>query len=141
MAAPSVDGWRRCRKLYHGRDKTFFFVSYQGLRDSDAGSFTGTMPTALERAGNFSQTKDANGNLIVVYDPSTTRLDPSAPAGTTRYIRTAFPGNGVPASEINPIAAKLLSYYPMPNRSWPADERQRMNGFFFNRLAPITDAT
>ena len=34
------------------------------------------MPTALERAGNFSQTKDSNGNLIVIYDPSTTKLGP-----------------------------------------------------------------
>lgn len=122
-------------KLYHGRDKTFFFVSYQGLRDSDAGSFTGTMPTALERAGDFSQTKDANGNLIVVYDPSTTRLDPSAPAGTTRYIRTAFPGNVVPASEINPIGAKLLSYYPMPNQ--PGVGQSSTNNYFSN--APGTD--
>src|SRR5271157_1500818 len=100
-------------KLYHGHDKTFFFVSYEGLRDSTAGSFTGTMPTALERAGNFTQTRDANGNLIVIYDPSTTRLDSSAPAGTTSYIRTAFPGNLVPSNEINPCGTKLLSYYPI----------------------------
>jgi hypothetical protein len=52
-------------------------VSYEGLRDSSGGSFTGTMPTAAERTGDFSQTKDANGNLIVIYDPSTTRLDPT----------------------------------------------------------------
>ena len=45
----------RIPKLYNGRNKTFFFVSYEGLRDSSAGSFTGTMPTALERTGNFSQ--------------------------------------------------------------------------------------
>jgi hypothetical protein len=104
-------------KLYHGRDKTFFFVSYEGLRDSIAGSFTGTMPTALEPTGDFSRTKDSNGNLIVVYDPSTTRLDPSAPAGTTRYIRTAFPNNVIPAQRIDPIATKILSYYPQPNQA------------------------
>ncbi|SPF40441.1 TonB-dependent receptor plug (fragment) [Candidatus Sulfopaludibacter sp. SbA4] len=122
-------------RLYHGRDKTFFFVSYEGLRDSAAGSFTGTVPTALERAGNFSQTKDANGNPIVMYDPSTTRLDPSAPSGTTRYIRTAFPGNLVPASGINPIAAKLLSYYPMPNEAGVG--QSSTNNYFSN--APGTN--
>ena len=122
-------------KLYHGRDKTFFFVSYEGLRDSSAGSFTGTVPTALERAGNFSQTKDANGGLIVIYDPSTTRLDPSAPAGTTRYIRTAFPGNLVPASQVNPIATKLLSYYPMPDQ--PGVGQSSTNNYFSN--APGTN--
>jgi hypothetical protein len=46
-------------KLYDGRGKTFFFVSYEGLRDTSAGSFTGTVPTALERTGDFSRTFDA----------------------------------------------------------------------------------
>ena len=122
-------------KLYHGKDKTFFFVSYEGLRDSSAGSFTGTVPTALERAGDFSQTRDANGALIVMYDPSTTRLDPTAPAGTTRYIRTAFPGNVIPANQINPIATKLLSYYPMPNE--PGVGQSSTNNYFSN--APGTN--
>jgi len=122
-------------KLYHGRDKTFFFVSYEGLRDSSAGSFTGTVPTALERAGDFSKTKDANGNLIVIYDPSTTRLDPSAPAGTTRYIRSPFPGNVIPKERINSIATKLLSYYPMPNQAGVG--QSNTNNFFSN--APGTN--
>src|SRR5215468_1874853 len=122
-------------KLYHGRDKTFFFVSYEGLRDSSAGSFTGTVPTALERTGDFSKTKDANGNLIVIYDPSTTRLDPSAPAGTTRYIRSPFPGNVIPKDRINPIATKLLSYYPMPNQAGVG--QSNTNNFFSN--APGTN--
>jgi hypothetical protein len=117
-------------KLYNGRDKTFFFVSFDGLRDSTAGSFTGTMPTALERTGNFSQTTDSNGKSIVIYDPSTTMLNPAAPAGTTQYIRTAFPGNMVPATEINPIATKLLSYYPMPNE--PGVGLSSVNNYFSN---------
>jgi hypothetical protein len=113
----TLGGPVRIPKLYNGHDKTFFFISYEGLRDSSAGSYIGTMPTALERTGDFSQTKDSNGKLIVIYDPSTTRLNPAAPAGTTQYIRTAFPNNQVPANEINPIATKLLSYYPMPNQA------------------------
>ena len=113
----TLGGPIRIPKLYNGRDRTFFFVSYEGLRDSSAGSFTGTVPTALERTGDFSKTTDSNGKLIVIYDPSSTILYPTAPAGTTRYIRTAFPGNVVPANEINPIATKLLSYYPMPNET------------------------
>ncbi len=40
------------------------------------------MPTDLERAGDFSQTFDARGNLVVIYDPLTTRTDPSPAAGT-----------------------------------------------------------
>ena len=112
----TVGGPIEIPKLYNGHDKTFFFAAYEGLRDSNAGSYTGTMPTALERKGDFSQTTDSNGNLIVIYDPSTTRPDPTAAPGTTKYIRTAFAGNVVPANQINPIATKLLSYYPDPNQ-------------------------
>ena len=126
----TLGGPIRIPKLYNGHDKTFFFVSYEGLRDSSAGSFTGTVPTALERSGNFSQTRDANGNLIVIYDPHTTRLDPSAPAGTTRYIRTALPGNIVPSAAISPIATKLLSYYPMPNEAGVG--QSSTNNYFSN---------
>jgi hypothetical protein len=122
-------------KLYHGRDKTFFFVAYEGLRDSSAGSYTGTMPTALERTGDFSKTTDSNGNLIVMYDPATTRLDPSAPAGTTRYIRTALPGNLVPSTRINPIATKILSYYPQANQAGVG--KSNTNNYFSS--APGTD--
>jgi hypothetical protein len=123
-------------KIYNGRNRTFFFFSYDGLRDSDAGSFTGTMPTALERTGNFSRTTDSNGKSIVIYDPSTTMLNPSAPSGTTQYLRTPFAGNVVPASEINPIATKLLSYYPMPNQ--PGVGLSNVNNYFSN--APGKDS-
>ena len=130
----TLGGPIRIPKLYNGRNKTFFFVSYEGLRDSSAGSFTGTMPTALERTGNFSQTTDSNGKLIVIYDPSTTQLDPTAPAGTTRYIRTPFPNNIIPTA-LNPIATNLLSYYPMPNQ--PGVGKSSTNNYFSN--APGTN--
>ncbi len=117
-------------KLYNGRNKTFFFVSYDGLRDSSQGSFTGTLPTALERTGNFSKTFQSNGTQIVIYDPSTTTQN-SAGA----YIRTAFPGNIIPASEFNPIAQKLLTYYPLPDQ--PGIGQSDSSNFFSN--APGTD--
>ncbi|HTB16207.1 MAG TPA: carboxypeptidase regulatory-like domain-containing protein [Bryobacteraceae bacterium] len=122
-------------KIYNGRNRTFFFASYDGLRDSDAGSFTGTMPTALERTGDFSKTTDSNGKLIVIYDPSTTQLNPAAPAGTTSYIRTPFAGNIVPLSEQNALGQKMLTYYPLPNE--PGVGLSSTNNYFSN--APGTD--
>ena len=115
-------------KLYNGRNRTFFFTGFEGLRESAAGSFTGTMPTGLERVGDFSNTLDTNGALIVIYDPSTTRLDPAAPAGTTRYLRTPFAGNRISSGQLNPIALKLLSYYPQPNQ--PGVGKSNTNNFF-----------
>jgi hypothetical protein len=103
-------------KLYNGRNRTFFFVGYEGLRERSLANFTGSVPTDPERRGDFSRTLDANGALIRIFDPRTTRLDPDRPAGTTRYIRDAFPGNMVPAAQLNPISRNLLPYYPMPNQ-------------------------
>lgn len=116
-------------KLMNGHDRTFFFFSYDGLRDTSAGSFTGTVPTALERQGDFSQTFDAKGNLIVIYNPSTT----TANAKGTNYTRTAFTGNKIP--NLNPIGAAILALYPNPNQ--PGTGSSNLNNFFSN--APGTD--
>jgi hypothetical protein len=119
--------------IYEGRDRTFFFATYEGLRQSQANSFLGTVPTALERQGDFSQTRDANGNLIVIYDPHTTKPDPSAPAGTTRYIRTPYNGNVVSSTDFNSVGLNILKLYPLPNR--PGQGASNVNNYFSN--API----
>jgi hypothetical protein len=103
-------------KVYKGRNRTFWFAAYEGLRQRSLNPYTGTVPTAPERRGDFSQSRDTNGQPFVLYDPRTTRLDPDRPAGTTRYIRTPFAGNLIPSNIINPIASNLMSYYPNPNQ-------------------------
>lgn len=95
--------------LYNGRNKTFFFTDFEGLRQSSASNLNTTVPTALQRSGDFSQTRNAVGAPIVIYDPTTT-----VRAGTG-YARTAFPGNVVPASRIDPVALNVVKYYPLPN--------------------------
>jgi Carboxypeptidase regulatory-like domain len=116
-------------KLYNGHNKTFFFVSYEGLRDTSAGSFVGTVPTALERSGDFSQDFDAKGNLIVIYNPATTTT------GTT-YSRTPVPGNNLNnLGPLNPIGAALVNLYPLPNQHGSGGSD--LNNFFSN--APSTD--
>ena len=120
-------------KLYNGRGKTFFFISYEGLRDTSAGSFTGTVPTALERTGDFSQTKDAKGNQIVIYDPSTTNT--TGPG----YSRKALNAGTVNANKIiaplNPIGVAIVNLYPLPNRTGTGGSD--LANFFSN--APGTD--
>ncbi len=73
-------------KLYNGRNRTFFFVGYEGLRQSSYASFLGTVPTNAERQGDFSHTFDTNGKLITVYDPATTRLESQRPRPEPRNI-------------------------------------------------------
>jgi hypothetical protein len=120
-------------RVYHGKNKTFFYTTWEQLRQSQGASFLGTVPTALEREGDFSQTRDTNGNLIVIYDPTTTRPDPAAPAGTTRYIRTPFQNNVIPPSLQNAVSLNLLGYYPLPNQS--GQGLSNTNNFFSN--APV----
>ena len=95
--------------IFH--DRTFFFGNYEGFRQTSAGLYQTTVPTALQRNGDFSQTFDqVTGKLVPVYDPFSTRPDPANPG---HFIRTQYPGNII--TNINPVAKALLAYYPLPN--------------------------
>jgi outer membrane receptor protein involved in Fe transport len=98
--------------LFNGRNKTFFFADYEGNRDLFGYRYFNTVPTALERQGNFSQSFAANGKQIQIYDPFSTRFDPANPGV---QIRDPFPGNVIPADRINPIGVNILKYVPLPN--------------------------
>lgn len=97
---------------YDGRRQSFFFGSYEGVRFSQGGTYVGTVPTLAQRAGDFSQTRDAQGRLIQLYDPATTRRNP---ANTAQFIRDPFAGNLIPRDRWNPVAVRLLDYLPLPN--------------------------
>ena len=88
-------------KVNTNRDKLFFFWSQEfwPLRTPQAIRRL-TVPTELERAGNFSQSLDVNNRLISIRDSST---------------GNPFPGNLVPASRIDPNGKALLSIFPAPN--------------------------
>lgn len=96
--------------LYNGTNKTFFFVDYEGLRQGSATTLLTTVPTAAQRTGDFSQTFNAAGQLVVIYDPNTT-----VPQGTG-YVRTPFPGNMIPTNRIDSVAKNIANYYPLPNQ-------------------------
>lgn len=132
---------------YHDANhRTFFFQSYEALRQSQAGNFTYTVPTALERQGDFSQTFDAKGNLIVMYDPSTTTLQqpgsttctttPVA-AGQTVYCRSPFPGNKIP--NLDPAGKAMINSYPNPNQHGAG--LSSVNNFFSASPASSTQNT
>jgi hypothetical protein len=109
-------------KLYHAKDKTFFFMAYEGLRQGTGSTLTTSVPTALQRAGNFTQTLNTAGQEVIIYDPTTTVASGSG------YVRSPFPGNIVPASEINPVAVNVMKYYPLPNR--PGAVNTGLNNYY-----------
>jgi hypothetical protein len=91
-------------KIHNGRDRTFFFVNFEGNRTRSGGAGFAFVPTADLRTGDFS----GAGNPVI-YDPST--FDAAA------RTRTPFPGNRIPSDRINPLAPKVLALYPSPNFS------------------------
>jgi hypothetical protein len=109
--------WHRNQFGFHlggplRRDRTFFFVNYEGLRQLVPFSFTTTVPTAAQRRGDFSDTRSTDGRLIVIYDPLTTRTDSAGGAPS----RVPFPSNVIPPQRFDRVGAALLNAYPMPNQ-------------------------
>ncbi len=101
-------------KVYQGKEKTFFFFSYEGIRNKDPRFGIRTVPIEPERSGDFSQTfttksGDPTRYPVTIFDPLTT--DPA----TTR--RLPFPNNRIPADRMSPIAKKILAFIPVPNKA------------------------
>jgi len=80
-------------------DKTFFFGYYEGFRNLQGETFTSTVPSTLERQGNFSETVDPSSGLVL----------PLINENTGQQ----YPNDTLPS--INPISQSLLSYFPLPN--------------------------
>ena len=104
----TVNGPVYIPKIYDGRNKTFFLVSWEGIYENIPNVGLETVPTPANRTGDFSSAHTATGAPITIYDPLTTPLTGSA-------IRLPFAGNLVPASRMDPIALKMLAYIPLPN--------------------------
>jgi hypothetical protein len=117
-------------KFYQGKDKTFFFFAYEGSRRRDGAIRTLTVPSALQRTGDFSQSVGNNNVLIPVYDPASTQLI------NGRQTRTQFPGNRIPASRLDPVASRLIPFYPLPNRA--PDSLAGANNFRANFVNGLT---
>jgi hypothetical protein len=85
------------------KNKTFAFFSWEAFRLRTGLVSSTTVPTAAERTGDFS------GAGITIYDPLSVN-----PLNPVSNVRTAFPGNVIPANRINPTSAFLLKYLPLP---------------------------
>jgi hypothetical protein len=103
----SLTGPVRIPGLYDGRDKTFFSVGYERIKDVrprfDAGQDV-WVPTEALRNGDFS----AYSSNITIYDPLT-----RVPSGS-QFVGQPFPGNIIPADRISPVSRAILDYYSLP---------------------------
>jgi hypothetical protein len=106
------------------KDKLFFFGDAQLNRESQGGSLLTSVPTALNRTGNFSDWLASNPNYQI-YDPHTG--DPASGTG-----RVPYANNTIPTSQLSPQAQAILSYFPLPNHlqipSQPYIDNYAVNG-------------
>jgi hypothetical protein len=142
----SLGGPVRIPKLYDGRNKTFFFFSYEQYRNNPGTTNVSTLPTQAElQNGDFSALLGAptgainpcDGSAILkgqIFDPKTTRT--VTVGGKQVQCRTAFPGNIVPTTDWDPVAKNVLSYLTVtPNQGG------LMNNFLFISSQQRRDTT
>jgi len=98
------------------RNKMFFYFNVDKTINNGGSYPISTFPTALARAGNFS---DVGSNKVtsfqnLIYDPLTTVV-----TGPNQFTRTPFPNNSIPATRFSPVAAAAQALFPMPNLGAP----------------------
>jgi Carboxypeptidase regulatory-like domain/TonB dependent receptor len=101
------------------KNRTFLFFAWQSSRISDASPQLAVVPTASQLEGNFTTT---------IYNPATTAPNPNGSGS----VRTPFPGNHIPVSDFDPVAAKLLTLFPAPNLTGA-------NNFFSNQKETVNN--
>lgn len=94
------------------RNKLFNFVAFEGWEKTDPNDLILTLPTELERKGDFSQSLNVMGGLRTIYDPWSTQTS----ADGRTVTRTPFPGNVIPQNRLDPVALSYMQKLWQPNR-------------------------
>jgi hypothetical protein len=105
------------------KNKLFTFTAYEQWRTKDPKNASRTLPTELERAGDFSQSLNGAGGPRLIYDPWSTLFEP----GTGRVTRTPFPQNRIPMQRMDPAALRFLKDIWLP--TGPGDDATHVNNY------------
>ncbi len=112
-------------KLYHGRDKTFWFFNWEGFRARRGQTNISSFPIQAQRDGDFSNLGKP------IYDPLTSQLGADG-----SVVRQQFPGNIIPKARISPAITYMLStMIPLPNRPGATNNFVNTQGFANDRDA------
>jgi len=117
-----VDGPVFIPKIFDGRNKLFWMLSLEGLRERNPQTQLWTVPTADQRNGDFSKLVTNANQQIAIFDPLSSN-------GITA--RQQFPGNVIPRQRINPLASRAVGFFPLPNRVSESPDGQN-NYLFIN---------
>ena len=107
------------------QDKTHFFVTWEQTGQLTSVETDSTVPTLLNRQGDFSDLRSTAGKPISIYDPA---------SGSTAATRQPFAGNMIPASRFDPVALAAMSYFPLPNQAGTATNANNFVGASRNAL-------
>jgi hypothetical protein len=117
------------KHFYNGRDKTFFLINAEKYKELTPGQGFSTVPTLLERNGDFSQSG------VIIYNPLSTVCNSSGVC-----TRTPYPGNIIPAAGspgcgvtiacINPVGLNIVNGFSLPNTG---SATQRFNNFYLSQ--------
>ncbi|HTM47926.1 MAG TPA: carboxypeptidase regulatory-like domain-containing protein [Bryobacteraceae bacterium] len=88
------------------KDRTHFFVTYERTEQVTGATANQTIPTPKQRLGDFSETLNAQGRLLLIYDPATGQ----------NASRQPFAGNIIPQGRLDPVARALSAFWPQPNQ-------------------------
>jgi hypothetical protein len=90
------------------KNKLFFFGAWEGQYQKTPQQFFYSVPTDALRLGDFSNARNPDGSLQIIYDPYSG--DPATGIG-----RVPLPGNKIPAAYMSQIAQQIQQLYPEPN--------------------------
>lgn len=134
--------------LYNGKDKTFFFFSWEQYQQTQGGVNTSTVPTQAERTGDFSDqlvtsnvvaTNPCDGTPIFqgeIFDPATTRPGPGGLPCRTAFLNEAgSTGNVIPSNRLSTVGKNIMGFYPSPQNG------NLINNYVFAYSFPIEDTT
>jgi hypothetical protein len=116
------------------KNKLFTFFTYEGWRTKEPRDAIRTMPTDLERIGDFSKSLNRSGGLRTIYDPTTTVLN----VATNTATRQPFANNIIPPNRIDPTARRIMQDFWGPNN--PGDDLSGSNNFKASYPWPMKNA-
>jgi len=105
-------------KLYHGKDKSFWFFAFERYSLAQIVNELATAPTSAMRSGDWSGLVNGSGVLQQLYDPATTYNEPANCNGSgapNPYCRAPFANNQIPIARLAPATKSLYAITPLPN--------------------------
>jgi hypothetical protein len=103
-------------KVYNGKNRTFFFVAYEGFRNRQGSpGQISSVPTPEMFDGNFVNLVNSRNERIPIYDTATTRANPNG----SGFVRDPFPNNVIPSNQFSAVSKQYIAVAKsllLPNR-------------------------